>query len=359
VKVLDRYLIRSLLFPLLGALGVFLTVAVVVDLFERLDTFIDHGVRVRFVLEYYAATLPFLFILILPVATLIGVLFSLGGMARRNELIAMTASGISLYRILAPVVVTGFLLTLVGMAFSVDLVPRGNDTSREIYDHVIKERPRILGDIRRDVNYLGAGGRYYLIRQFDGRNGTMQDVVVQQFARGTLVHRIDAATAEWKDGVWELHDGFIRRFHEDGRVEAEPFDVRRFPELVEKPSDFLRTVKKPDEMTLSELREHVHRTRASGGDVRRLRVDEHIRWAFPFSCVIVILLGAPLTGAIRRGGHALGFGLALLVGFVYYVLLEFGKTFGYKGTVPPMLAAWLPNLVFTALGAVGLWKTRK
>jgi lipopolysaccharide export system permease protein len=359
VTVLDRYLVRSLFIPLLAATGVFLTMAIVVDLFERLDTFIDHQVATRAVVEYYVATLPFLFIIVLPVATLIGVLFSLGGMARRNELIAMTASGVSLYRILRPVLAAGVLLSVLGLLFTIDLVPRGLDVSRQIYDHVIKGRPRVLGSVRRDVNYLGAGGRFFLIRQFDGDTGTMQDVVVQQFAKGTLVHRIDAVSATWKDGTWEFHDGFIRRFLEDGTVEAEPFDVRRFPEIHEQPSDFLRTVKKPDEMRLSELHEHVRRTGASGGDVLRLRVDQHVRYAFPFACFIVILLGAPLTGAIRRGGHALGFGLALLVGFVYYVLLEFGKTFGYNGSLPPMLAAWLPNLVFTGIGAVGLWKTRK
>jgi lipopolysaccharide export system permease protein len=348
-----------LLTPLLGATVAFLAVAIVVDLFERLDTFIDHDVEPRAVVEYYLATLPYQFILILPVATLIGVLFSLGGMARRNELIAMTASGISLYRILRPVLAAGILLSLVGLTFSVDLVPRGNNMAREIYDHVIRGRPRVLGTSRRDLNYLGAGGRFFLIRRFDGKAGRMEGVVVQQFADGTLVHRIDAETAIWQDDRWEFRDGFIRHFREDGAVDAEPFDARQFPEIVEEPQDFLRIVKKPDEMTLAELGDHMRRTRASGGDVTRLRVDQHMRYSFPFACFIVILLGAPLAGAIRRSGHALGFGLALVIGFVYYVLLEFGKTFGYKGTLPPIIAAWLPNLVFVALGMLGFWKTRK
>jgi lipopolysaccharide export system permease protein len=112
-------------------------------------------------------------------------------------------------------------------------------------------------------------------------------------------------------------------------------------------------------MTLRELREHVKRTRASGGDVVRLNVDEQMRYSFPFASFIVMLLGSPLTGAIRRGGQALGFGLALLISFTYYVLLEVGKTFGYNGTLAPALAAWLPNLAFLAAGLFGLWKTRK
>jgi lipopolysaccharide export system permease protein len=359
VKVLDRYLARSLLFPLTFATIAFVTVAVVVDLFERLDTFLDNDVPTQTILHYYAATLPFLFILTLPVSTLVGVLFSLGGMARRNELIAMTANGVSLYRILRPVLLLGIGISLIGLALTTQIVPRGNMVSREIYDHEIKGRPRVLGHERRDLNYLGRGGRYFLIRHFNGDQGEMDDVVVQQFADGTLVHRIDAKSAQWSGESWVFRDGYIRRFQEKGVAVAEPFAERSFPEIEEKPLDFLRIAKDPDEMTLPELLEHVRRSEESGGEVTPLRVDVQMRLCFPFASFIVILLGAPLTSAIRRGGHAMGFALALLVGFIYYVLLEFGRTFGYNGTLPPAFAAWLPNLAFLVVGCVGLWKTRK
>ncbi len=359
MKILDRYLIRSLLLPLVASLFAFLTIAVLVDLFERLDTFIDNDVPPAVIAEYYAATVPFLFVLVLPIATLIGVLFGLGGMARRNELIVITASGVSLYRILQPILAVGFLVSLAGLLFTVELVPRGNDISREIYDHEIKGRPRISGASRRDLNYLGGGGRIFLIRRYEGDSGRMDDVVVQQFAEGTLVHRIDAGRADWDGEGWVFQDGFLRNFGERGMTGIEPFEERRFPEITETPHDFLRIMKDPDEMTLNELREHTQRTRQSGGDVTKLLVNEQMRWAFPVASFIVILLGAPLTGAIRRGGHALGFGLALAVGFVYYVLLQVGETFGHNGTLPPFLAAWLPNFVFLVAGALGLWRTRK
>ena len=350
---------RSLIVPLLGSLVAFLTVAIVVDLFERLDTFIDHEVPAKMVVQYYSATLPFLFMLILPISALIGVLFGLGGMARRNELIAITSNGVSLYRILRPVLAIGVVTSIVGLFFTIEVVPRGNDVSREIYDHEIKGRPRISGSSRRDLNYLGAGGRFFLIRRYEGDAGRMEEVVVQQFAAGTLVHRIDASLAEWEGGEWVFREGFLRRFDEAGLESIEAFEERRFPEITETPRDFLRIVKEPDEMTLRELREHRHRTRLSGGDVTKLQVNEHMRFSFPAATFIVMLLGAPLTGAIRRGGHALGFGIALLVGFVYYVLLQIGETFGQNGTLPPFLAAWLPNLVFIAGGFTGLWKVRK
>jgi lipopolysaccharide export system permease protein len=358
VRILDRYLVRGLLLRIGAASGAFLTVSVIVDLFERLDTFIDHDVPGLTIAQYYVATLPYLFVLTLPIACLISALFALGGMARRNELIAMTASGISLYRILAPVWIAGGLLSLAGLGFTVKLVPWGNHVSTGIYDYEIKGRPRISGSIRRDLNYLGSEGRFFLMRKFDGDEGSMDDVVVQEFAEGTLVRRVDARRADWNDGHWVFRDGFIRRFTGD-RVEAEPFEERVFGEITEEPEDFLRLVKEPDEMSLRELRAHVKRTEASGGDATKLKVDEQMRYSFPFASFIVMLLGAPLTGAIRRGGHALGFGLALLVSFTYYVLLEVGKTFGYNSTFPPQLAAWLPNLVFAGFGVLGLFKTRK
>lgn len=359
MRVLDRYLVRSLLIPLGGSLAVFLTLSVVVDLFEKLDTFIDHDVPLAIVTKYYAATIPFLFALMLPVTMLIGVLFSLGGMARRNELIAMTAAGVSLYRILRPVLACGVAVSLLGLLLTTELVPRGNTISNEIYNHEIKDRPRISGTVRRDLSYLGAGGRFFLIRRFDGEKGRMDDVVVQQFAEGTLKRRIDADYAIWQDDRWVFHDGFLRTFRENSPPHVEPFSERSFEEIREKPRDFLRPVKEPDEMTLPELSDHITRTAASGGDVRRLQVDRHTRYSFPFASFIVVLLGAPLTGAIRRGGHALGFGIALLVGFVYYILLQVGETFGDNGSLSPFVAAWLPNVVFLAVGGVALFKTRK
>lgn len=340
-------------------MGVFLTLAIVVDLFEKLDTFLDHDVPLLLIGHYYAATIPFLVALLLPVTMLIGVLFALGGMARRNELIAMTAAGVSLYRILLPMLASGFLLSVAGLGLATQLVPRGNAISGDIYDHEIKERPRITGSTRRDLSYLGAGGRFFVIRRYDGDKGRMDEVAVQQFDKGTLTQRIDAEYALWDGKKWIFHNGFLRRFHNHSPPEVEPFQERTFDDIREKPHDFLRPDKEPDEMTLRELSDHIHRTAASGGDVRGLLVDRHTRYSFPFASFIVVLLGAPLTGAIRRGGHALGFGIALLVGFVYYILLQVGETFGDNGSLPPIVAAWLPNAVFTAIGGVALVKTRK
>ena len=359
MKVLDRYLVRTIIVPLAASLVALLTIWVLVDSFERLDTFIDHGVRARTVAKYYIGSLPALFVLILPISTLIGVLFGLGGMARRNELIALTANGIGLGRILRPVLSIGIVGSVVGFVFTAHLAPLGNNVADDIYDYDIKERPRISGSSRRDLTHLGSGGRFFLVRRFEGDSGTMEDIVIQQFANGTLVHRIDAERATWEGDGWVFRKGFVRHFGERGMSEIEPFDERRFPQIKETPRDFLRVVKKPEAMTLLELREHIRRTRFAGGDVTKLLVEEQMRWSFPAASFIVILLGAPLTGAIRRGGHALGFGLALAVAFSYYVLLQIGETFGHSGTFPPVLSAWLPNLTFLALGAVGLWKTPK
>jgi lipopolysaccharide export system permease protein len=359
MKILDRYLVRSLFTPLVATIVAFLAVAIIVNLFEELDTFIDNQVPAATVVKYYAAVIPGFFTIVLPIAALIAVLFCLGGMARRSELIAMTASGVDLYRVLRPILAAGLALSLVSLFFTLDITPRSEFTVSQIKDHEIKDRPVQSGASRRDLNYLGTGGRFYLIRRFEGDRGEMTDVVVQQFADGTLVHRIDASKATWEDDHWVFRYGYIRHFPTHGTVEAEHFDERVFSEIAERPRDFLRIVKEPDEMTTLELRDQIRRTELSGGDGTRLEVEWHRRLSFPFSSFIVILLGAPLTGAVRRGGHALGFGLALLIGFVYYVLLEVGRTFGTNGTLPTPLAAWLPNLAFLAAGLIGLWKTRK
>lgn len=359
MNTLDRYLFTSMLRPMLSALGAFLTVAVVVDLFERLDTFLDHEVPLTTILQYYVATLPFLFIIVLPISALIAVLFSLGAMARRNELIAMTANGVSLYRIMVPVLLIGLGASAIGLYFTTELVPRGNDISTQIYDHEIKGRPKRSETQRRDLNYMAEDGRFVLARKFDGDRGEMTEVVVQEFGEGTLLYRLDAERAVWDGEQWTFHEGFTRRFQDEGPPQVDRFTERTVAEMPETPEDFLRIVKEPDQMTLAELKDHARRTTATGGDPTPLLVDEQMRYSLPFASFIVVLLGAPLAGAIRRGGQALGFGLALLIGFVYYVLLQIGETYGVSRTLPPWAAAWLPNVVFLVLGLLGLAKTSK
>jgi lipopolysaccharide export system permease protein len=185
----------------------------------------------------------------------------------------------------------------------------------------------------------------------------MRDVVIETFAENTLAQRLDAREAAWVGGRWEFRDGFLRRF-EDGRETAERFDVIALDDLAETPDDFAKPVQDPDEMSRADLARLVRKTRASGGAATREEVEMHMKISFPFSNVILTLFGSQLAARRRRSGLAVAFALSIGIAFVYYATIRIGESLGVNDTLPPVMAAWLGNVVFGIVAAYTLARDR-
>jgi len=185
----------------------------------------------------------------------------------------------------------------------------------------------------------------------------MRDVVIQEFADGSLARRIDAHQGQWQDDHWELRGGYERIFAGDS------VETRRFERLSittgERPDDVAKEERDPDAMGFAELRRWIERCRQSGGEARPYLVDMHLKFAMPFVNVITLLIGASLSTRLRRGGTALGFGLSLIISFLYYSLIRAGQALGHGGALPLVLAAWIANLIFGALGIILLLRAQR
>jgi lipopolysaccharide export system permease protein len=157
----------------------------------------------------------------------------------------------------------------------------------------------------------------------------------------------------WEDSEWVLTDARVRWFSEDGEVRDETY-IARGPlgVLRDDPRDILREQKNPEEMSYRELRRLVRRIDESGGDPARYRVGLAMKLSFPFSNLIVVLIGAPLTAHLRRGGLAVGVGIGLGLAFVYYGLMKGGQALGDHAVLPPLVAAWTANAVFAFCGVL-------
>jgi lipopolysaccharide export system permease protein len=179
----------------------------------------------------------------------------------------------------------------------------------------------------------------------------MHEVSLQEFRSGELVRRVDAAEASWDGTQWVFSSGFERTFA-DGTEKAEPFERLSLPGLAERPNDFAKETRKPEEMNYLELRGYVEKLRASGGRVANYLVDLHVKLAFPLINLIVVMIGAPIATRMRMQSAALGFGLSVAISFFYYAFLRAGQALGHNGALPPYLAAWLGDIVFGAVGVV-------
>jgi lipopolysaccharide export system permease protein len=206
---------------------------------------------------------------------------------------------------------------------------------------------------RADVTYLGRGGQILYTRLYLIGQRRMHEVSLQEFERGVLSRRLDAAEASWDGRQWVFVSGIERSFR-DGEETARPFDRLAVPALVERPEDLAKETRQPDEMNWFELRDHVERLRASGARVANYLVDLHLKIAFPLVNLIVVAIGASIATRLRLQSAAVGFGLSVAIAFVYYAFIRTGQALGHQGALPPYLAAWAGDLVFGTVGAVML-----
>jgi len=358
MRTLDRYVLREFVMYSFMGMGALVFIWLVVDVFEKMDTFIDHSASLGHVLLYYAHGLPMVLILVMPTSLLLGCLLSLGQLSRHREIVAMRSAGLSLMRIYAPILAFAVLMSVVSFALGGFAVPHSTTRQKELWDYEIMNRPRPTTTQRMNIHYLGRGGRVFLIKRYDVGRKTMRGVVIQDFSGENLVRRIDASRAAWDGQKWIFTRGYVRTFGPEGE-KAESFTARSFPDIEETPEDFSKDEKTTEEMNIFQFARHIKRIARSGGVTRKLTVELHTKVAFPFANFIVVLIGTALAGAVTRGGIAIGSGLALGISFLYYGLIRAGEALGNSGTLPPPLAAWIGNAFFFVLGLVLLRRAQR
>ncbi len=358
MRTLDRYVLRE--FAQYSGLGLssLVVIWIIVDVFEKLDTFIDHSSSLKEVILYYVYGLPMVLILVLPTSLLLGCLLSLGQLSRHREIVAMRSSGLSLMRIYAPILLFAVFMSLVSFGLGGFAAPYSTTEKQELWDYEIMNRVRPAVSERRNVYYLGKGGRVFLIKRYDVQSETMRDVVIQEFSGETLVRRIDAKRGVWDGHKWVFTVGYERTFGPEGE-KAEQFNSRSFPGITETPEDFAKDEKAVEEMNIFQFARYIKRVAQSGGVTRKLDVELQTKVAFPFANLIVVLIGTALAGAVNRGGIAIGSGLSLGISFLYYGFIRAGEALGNSGTLAPPIAAWIGNAFFLILGLLLLRRAQR
>ncbi len=356
---LDRYVLRDFLLYTLMGVALFVGIYILVDAFEKIDTLVDNHASLFLVFRYYLWSMPIILIQVAPIAVLLGAMLSLGQLRRFNEVTAMQGAGVSPVQIARPMLIAGLCLSAAVYGVSELLVPPAYRAQSHIMKVQIKGQPAGERTARTGIRYLGEGGNFYMIEFLDVLTGTMRNVSVQKLQRDAIESRIDAAGAQLADGIWRFENGYLRAFADSSETSLH---FRRYgtSRLNETPADFTREDRSPFQMNMADLRRYAERVRASGGRDRKMRVDYNLRISFPLANLIMVLLGASLSLRIVRGGNiAIGFGATIAVGFAYYACLRAGQALGYNGAVSPLVAAWIGNIFFGALGSVFFWKVSR
>lgn len=357
-KILTKYLVRQFTAVFLLCLGAVVAIYVVVDLIENMDGFIDRNVPLPRIFLYYLYYIPYILFLILPVAAMLATVFSVGNMARHNELVAMKSLGISLYQLVSVLLILGFLISIAGFFLAEVVVIQSNRKKAVIEIDYLKTNRQRTKNIFRNLKIQEPPNKIISIETYDSKKEIAKNVRIETFDRNKLVHRMDVSEMVWKEGQWEIQSGYRRKFIQD-QEEAAPIDsVIRF-DFQFKPRDALLAQSTPEELSLIELRRFIERIRQSGQEVHRWMTDLHLRIAFPFASLFIVLLSAPMAYNRRKRSLTIGFGIALMICFIYFGLIKLGQTMGQNGSLSPVIAAWIGNGLACLVGFANLIKVRK
>jgi lipopolysaccharide export system permease protein len=349
LKILDRYVVGQFL-RIFGicVLGVPL-LFIVIDLVDNLDTFLAQGATRTEVALHYVYQYPYQSLVGFPIAALLASVFTISSMTRRFETTAIKAGGISFYRMTAPIVLAGIVLSGIALALT-DLVPVTNRRSEE----VLGEEETRSQTLRLTFVYRANEGRVYKVRRLDTRDLRMSDVQVEREGTGPAypTYNITASGAhlDTLSSRWVLEHGHLRRFLDSTNTRTYGFRELWQRAFDETPEELRAEPKEPDEMRFAELGRFINAIQRSGGTARDLETAREMRIAFPIACFIIVLFGTPLAHSSRRGGAPMSVAIALATTIFFMILIRISEALGAGGALPPVAAAWAPNVLFLLAG---------
>jgi lipopolysaccharide export system permease protein len=357
MRLLDRYVAWECLKLLLLCLVLFVGVYLVVDLFEKFPRFLEAHVHAASIVYYYLFDLPTIFTQVLPVAVLLATLLTLGTMARHNEVLGMKMGHVSTLRIALPCIGIGLLASLSTWGAAEYIAPRTSEQALNIWRTQVRHLPAHQITRDSDIWYRAQGNRFVHISLIEVRSGVIRGMSIFELSPDfDLTRRLDATEAVWTKDGWILRDGY------ELDLTATPIRILPFRQMTVKlsegPEEFARVARAPQEMSYTELRQYIGRLVQSGVDARRYKVDLHAKVAMALVGLIMALIG--VSFGLRAGGAGvmLWVGICIPMGFLYWMLLSLGFALGRGGALPPLVAAWLPNLVFGTGGVLSLWWVR-
>jgi LPS export ABC transporter permease LptG/LPS export ABC transporter permease LptF len=364
--LLDEYVMRSYAANFLLSLGAFVLLYVVFTFFELMGDIVRNQTPFVIVGEYLINLIPYIVSEVTPLCSLLAVLITFGALNRNSELTAMKATGISLYRVVAPILVLAAVLASALFAFNETYLPAANRRQQALRAE-IKDKPAqtfVLAGrkwISGQTNTAGEPARIFYYQAYDSVRDVFANLTVFEFdpQTFTLKRRIFAESVHWDPTVnrWIFENGWQRSFSGVTISSYQPFTVQTFPDIREQPAYFNKEDKPYDEMSYGELHSYIADLRQSGFDTIKLRVQLDNKISVPAITLVMAMLAVPFALSAGKRGGLIGVATAIGVAIAYWSISEVFRSMGEISTLPPVLAAWTPDLLFGIAGTYLLLRT--
>ena len=347
VKLIDKYIIRKFLGTFFFTITLILIIAVIFDFAEKVDNFMENEAPAKAIIfDYYMNFIPYFGILFTPLFVFISVIFFTSKMAVSNEIIAILNSGMSFRRMMWPYLISAVIIAIVAFSLTNFVIPRSNQKIIEFEGKYY--RPSVRRITVENIHRQVFKDIYIYMGTFNPVSMRGQNFTIEKFSEaGILESKLSAPTVvfDTTSNKWSAMNYTLREIKYDEEIitTGRQFDTT----LTISPSDFARVPGVVGTMTYRELNEYIDLLQLQGSDELKLfLIEKHRRFANPFAVFILTFIGVTLSSRKIRGGIGMHIGIGLALSFSYILFLQFASQFSLKGNLDPMLAMWIPNMIF-------------
>ena len=351
-KILDRYIIRKFLGTYIFAILLLLAIVVMFDVNEKFDSFIKAPLKAT-LFDYFLNFLPYFANQFSPLFTFIAVIFFTSKLAGNSEIIAMLSAGVSFRRLLRPYLFSALVIAIATFVLDAYIIPPANVKRINYTNTYVKNKAVDYGT---NIMLMVAPGQIAYMSRYDNLSKTGYRFSLESFDQDKrLTSRLTANSIKWDTLYqWRVYDYVVRDFRDD----REYIDRgrQRDTSIAFEPRDFLISSQDHEKMTSPELAEYIRRQKQRGvGNIKTFEVEQQRRYAMTAAAFILTVIGMTLSVKKQKGGMGLNIGIGLVLSFSYILFMTITQTFAISGLTSPMVAMWIPNIVYMAI-AVALYR---
>lgn len=359
LKILDRYILKKILTTFFFVVLILMAIITVIDFTEKMDKFARHHLTTQQIWGYYQDFIPWVMGLITPITVFIAIIYVTSRMASHTEIIAILSSGVSFRRMMVPYFLASVVIGSISFVLNGWVIPKA--TRSRLAFELQYFNNRYYFDAR-NIHLQIAPNVFLFIQNYNNISNIGYQFTLEKFKDNELIEKLSADNIQWDStkGKWRLTYWKVKKvaalFTAEGQQDLKQLQSQGDAldtALAITPKDFEAQERSYDGMTMGELDEHIAKLKFRGASgVRMFEVEKRIRYASPFTTFVLVFMGVTVSSRKSRGGTGLQIALGFVLAFIFILFFMLSRTFAEAGEIAPVVAAWIPNVIFTIISGI-------
>lgn len=361
MRILDRYILKETVMTFIFGICAFSAVFLGSGTLFRIAQYItQYGASFSAIVRLIIYSLPGIVVWTFPMSMLLAALLTFGRLSSNSEIIAMRACGVSFKRLVLPVVVFSLGVSIFSIGFNEYVVPAANQAYNNLVRYEIEGNTSPASQEHIIIKQIENGNIQRLVyaRRYDAEAGKLENISIQEFDNGKMVRVENAQYADWSSSQWTMYNGVMYDLSQPNTERMMKFNEQVLP-INQDPKKITASQKKPEEMSIRELKEQIDIMKSQYVDTKKLETELYQRFTVPMASFVFALIGAPLGIQPNRSSSSIGFGISIIIIFIYYTLMTLAGAIGQSSFIPPAIAVWIPNLITFIVGCYLINKESK